>query len=178
MQGSPTNQLVESYSLNQFQLCDFDELTPDQLKSRKDFKLEEKYLNIHKTFMKIVPDKELRKKRPYSVLYLISPNKIVGFIILKYRTNLPNNFKQKLQLPTGTQALEVCFLAVDQDYRDRGFGETLLIEGISLAREFAAENPQCSILYLNAADEKSARFYDRQGLQRYQNSLVFVQSLL
>ena len=56
MQGSPTNQLVESYSLNQFQLCDFDELTPDQLKSRKDFKLEEKYLNIHKTFMKIVPD--------------------------------------------------------------------------------------------------------------------------
>lgn len=62
MQGSPTNQLVESSSLNQFQLCDFDELTPDQLKSRKDFKLEEKYLNIHKTFMKIVPDKELRKK--------------------------------------------------------------------------------------------------------------------
>ena len=82
MQESPTNQLAESSSHNNFQLCTFDELSPIQLNSRKDFQLEEQYLNIYKAFIKIVPDKELRKRRPYSVLYLVSPERIVGFIIL------------------------------------------------------------------------------------------------
>lgn len=177
VQESPTNQLVESSSHNKFELCTFDELTSIQLKSRKDFQLEEEYLNICKAFQKIVPDKELRRRRPYSVLYLTSPEQIVGFVILKHIPNLPNKFKNKLNLPTGTEAIEICFLAVDQRYRDRKFGETLLMEAILQSKEFAQENELCSILYLNAADEVSAAFYKKQGLERHPKSLVFVQSL-
>ena len=177
MQESPTNQLAESYSHNNFQLCTFDELSPVQLNSRKDFQLEEQYLNIYKAFIKIVPDKELRKRRPYSVLYLVSPERIVGFIILKHVPNLPNSFKNKLNLPTGTEAIEISFLAVDIGYRERDFGEILLMEAISQSKEFAKDHPLCSILYLNAADEISAAFYKKQGLERHSNSLVFVESL-
>lgn len=177
MQESLTNQLDESSSHNNFQLCTFNELSPLQLNSRKDFQLEEKYSNICKAFKKIVPDKELRKRRPYSVLYLVSPERIVGFVILKHISNLPNSFKNKLNVPIGTEAIEVCFLAVDKRYRKRQFGEILLMEAIWQSKEFAQENPLCSILYLNAADEISAAFYKKQGLERYPRSLVFVQSL-
>lgn len=51
-----------SSSHNNFQLCTFDELGSHQLNSRKDFQLEEQYLNIYKAFIKIVPDKELHVK--------------------------------------------------------------------------------------------------------------------
>lgn len=177
MQESLTNQLDESSSHNNFQLCTFDELSPIQLNSRKDFQLEEQYSNICKAFKKIVPDKELRKRRPYSVLYLVSPERIVGFVILKHIPNFPNSFKNKLNLSIGTEAIEICFLAVDTRYRKRQFGEILLMEAILQSKEFAQDNPLCSILYLNAADEISAAFYKKQGLERYPGSLVFVQSL-
>jgi ribosomal protein S18 acetylase RimI-like enzyme len=44
---------------------------------------------------------------------------------------LPNSFKNKLNLPTGTEAIEISFLAVDIGYRERDFGEILLMEAIS-----------------------------------------------
>ena len=90
---------------------------------------------------------------------------------------MPNSFKNKLNLPTGTEAIEISFLAVDIGYHERDFGEILLMEAISQSKEFAKDHPLCSILYLNAADEISAAFYKKQGLERHSNSLVFVESL-
>lgn len=177
MQEFPTNLLDANFSPNSFQLCRFDELNSNQLQSRKNFQLEQRYSNIYKAFLSIVPDKEIRKQRPYTVLYLTSPDKIVGFIALKYITNLPNSFKHALGLASTTQAIEVCFLAVDLAYRGRDFGEILLSEAILQSREFALDHPLCSILYLNAADEISAAFYEKQGLKQHPKSLIFVQSL-
>lgn len=174
MQESHTNQLVENSSHNEFKLCHFDELTPTQLKSRKDFKLEDQHSNIHKAFLSILPDKEQRKRKPYNVLYVTSSEKIVGFVVLKLIQNLPNDFKKKVGLPPKTEVIQLCFLAIDLEFRDRGFGELLLLEAISRSKEYAAENPECSILCLQAADEVSAKFYEKYGLDRPTNSLDFV----
>lgn len=174
MQESHTNQLVENSSHNEFQLCHFDELSPVHLKSRKDFKLEDQYSSIYKAFLSILPDKEQRKRKPYNVLYLTSSEKIVGFVVLKLIQNLPNDFKKKVGLPAKTDVIQICFLAVDLEFRNRNFGELLLLEAISVSKEYASENPQCSVLCLQAADEISAKFYEKYGLERPTNSLDFV----
>jgi len=177
VQESHTSQLVENSSHNQFQLCHFDELSPSQLKSRKDFKLEEQYLNIYKAFLSILPDKELRKRKPYTVLYLTSHEKIVGFVVLKLIQNLPNVFKKKVGLPSKTDAIQICFLAVDLGFRGQNLGEMLLLEALSLSKEYASDNPECSVLFLQAADETAAKFYEKYGLERPKNSLDFVYPL-
>lgn len=112
-------------------------------------------------------------KRKIAVTYVLcgrDSGTIMGYYTISTAsietTQLPENITKRLPRYGALPAMLIGRLAVDQQYRGRRLGESLLVDALKRCLFLSQEIGAMAVL-VDAKDEGAARFYERYGFRRF-----------